>query len=99
MKIDKLSNLISSFGQKTAANPVDETETQGVNTQQASAQSAQAAQSEEAAKLSSGFGVSESDSAQQTEKVRRLKEQVSSGTYNPDSTEVAKSFLKEIISL
>ena len=93
MKIGKVSSLISSFSQPSAAPAVDETEAQSAGTEAASAQ---AAQSDEAAKVASNFGLSESDSAQQRDKVQRLKEQVNSGNYNPDSTEVAKAFIKEL---
>jgi len=93
MKIGKVATLISSFSQTPAAPPVEELDVQATGID---GSAAQAVQSDEAAKIASNFGVSDSDSAQQREKVQKLKEQVNSGNYNPDSTEVAKAFIKEL---
>ena len=96
MKIRNISSLISSFTQTSGAPSVEEPELQSAGTEGASTSVAQSVRTEEAAKVASNFGVSDSDNAQQRDKVQRLKEQVGSGNYNPDSTEIAKAFLKEI---
>lgn len=47
----------------------------------------------EAAKVSNDFGTGD---ASRKEKIAKIKEQVDSGSYNPDSREVASALLRDL---
>lgn len=92
MKINRITDLLSAFakGTEPAAQAAD-----------AKSQAGQAAASSagEAANVAADFGVDAAESAERKDKVERLKQQVSDGSYNPDSREVATAVLKELGSL
>jgi anti-sigma28 factor (negative regulator of flagellin synthesis) len=89
MKIESISRLLNSFG--SASN---------VNQNQSSAASTKS--SEEAVKVSSGFGksavLSETSAEDRGKRVADIKRQVEEGTYRPSSTDVAQSVARELFA-
>lgn len=92
MKIDRLSNLISSFTEKY----LNSVEQKGPRVE---GTAIQAASNNEAARVSSDFGLDESDKSNRKYKVDALKQEIAAGTYNPDSREVAVALLKELSTI
>ena len=90
MQVDKIGRLIQALSNaaqnQTKTAPVDASE-------------AKASQQSSAVKLSDGFGTSvdEASSARQ-ERVAQIKEQVASGTYQPDTYAVASAVARELFT-
>ena len=85
MKIDKLTRL---FG-----NVSSNVDLSALNNASQDVKSIAGPKTEAATQLSSDFGTGD---ASRKEKIAKLKEQVDSGSYNPDSREVASALLRDL---
>lgn len=85
MKIDRLTRLfgnVSSNGETSALSSAPQKEL-----------AAAGQKADSAAKFSADFGTQD---ASRKEKISKIKEQVDSGSYNPDSREVASALLRDL---
>ncbi len=89
MNVDKLARLFAAQGGSLRA-------VSGGNTEAVASEPSAAP--ENAVKVASNFGTatSEADISARRSRVAELKEQVASGSYKPDSTEVAKAVYRDL---
>jgi len=92
MKIGSISNLISSFAEKYL-NSVDQKPVKSEK------MTTPAARNSEAAKVSPEFALDENEKGSRKEYLEKIKQEVSAGSYNPDSRVVAEALLRELGSL
>ncbi|NMC62553.1 MAG: flagellar biosynthesis anti-sigma factor FlgM [SAR324 cluster bacterium] len=92
MKIDSISNLISSFAEKYL-NSVDQ------KTVKSEKMTSSAARNSEAAEVSPEFALDENEKSSRKEYLEKIKQEVNAGSYNPDSRDVAEALLRELGSL
>jgi flagellar biosynthesis anti-sigma factor FlgM len=97
MTVDKLSRFSISSIPLTRDNPAANTSA-GTRSEQASSS---AQQNSEAVRIGAGFessAGSASAEASNAAKVARLREQVASGSYKPDTTKVAEALARDLFA-
>ena len=90
MKLEKINRLFAAYS-NTPATPVKSTEEKQIEQVAAKAQEAVTVASDFG---SSAVGRTQTDPA----KLARISEQVRSGTYEIDTTKVAKAFIRDVVA-